>query len=285
MASSVISKIVGILIVLIVLAVIGIAFYGPEGFFNKVKEITTTVGEFLPNISFGAKELQGTPSVYTPGVEGSLGNLKSVIDVMINSNKNNCFMKFTPLPDLTATNEAGEEIVNTISFTVSGENTLVQVSDNKGNVFSSETWNFKPCVIAGEATPSVSENFYSNFLKEGAKCSGCIWGSCPPDEDCQLPYWSYLNQMQISYNSGWFTADGNKLTFGHPEAEANNNFLNGGYLFKPSPGFVCFFPTKSGNPLCDGDGAEGLDDDCLTDETEEESISYRITRAQLNYCY
>lgn len=277
------NKLAALIILLAAFLVIGYILLGPGKGLDKAKDIFSTIADYLPNISFGAKELQGTPSVYTPGVEGSLENLKSVINVMINNNKNNCFMQFTPLPDLTAINEAGEEIVNTISFTVSGENTLVQVSDNKGNIFDSETWNFKPCVIAGNQ--GISENFYNNFLKEGAKCSGCIWGSCPPEEDCQLPYWSYLNQMQISYGSGWFTADGNKITFGHPEAETNNNFVNGGYLFKPSPGFVCFFPIKYGNTICDGDGAEGLDDDCLTDEDEPESISLKLKTGKLNYCY
>ncbi len=277
------NKLAALIILLATFLVIGYVLLGPDKGLDKAKDIFSTLSDYLPNISFGAKELQGTPSVYTPGVEGSLGNLKSVIDVMINSNKNNCFMQFTPLPDLAATDEAGEEIVNTISFTVSGENTLVQVSDNKGTVFSSETWNFKPCLIAGN--PGIAENFYNNFLNEGAECSGCIWSSCSPEENCQLPYWGYLNQMQISYGSGWFTADGNKITFGHPEAETSNNFVNGGYLFKPSPGFVCFFPTKKGDHSCDGEDAYGLDNDCLTDETEEESIPYKIKHAQLNYCY
>lgn len=279
------NKLAAIIILLAVFLVIGYILLGPDKGLDKAKDIFSTIADYLPNISFGAKELQGTPPVYAPGVETSLKNLKSVIEVMIQSDKNNCFMQFTPLPDLAGENEAGEEITNIVSFTVSGENSLMQLSDNKGRLISSETWEFKPCVIAGGSQNDISTNFYANFLETGAKCSGCIWGSCPPDEDCQLPYWSYLNQMQISYGSGWFTADGNKITFGHPEAETNNNFVNGGYLFKPSPGFVCFFPTKYGNTLCDGDGAEGLDDDCLTDDTEEGSIPYRLKRGQLNYCY
>ena len=279
------NKLAAIIILLAAFLVISYVLLGPGRGLDRAKDIFSAIADYLPNISFGAKELQGAPSVYTPGVESSLGNLKSAIDVMINSNKNNCFMQFAPLPDLTATNEAGEEIVNTISFTVVGESTLVQVSNNKGNVFSSETWNFKPCVIAGEGSPGIAENFYTNFLREGARCSGCILEVCPPDEDCTLPYWGHANQMQISYAGGFFTDDGNKIEFGQPDSENTDNFQNGGYLFKPSPGFVCFFPTKKGDNSCGGDDAYGLDNDCLTDETEEESIPYKITHAQLDYCY
>lgn len=279
------NKLAAIIILLAAFLVIGYILLGPDKGLDKAKSIFSTIVDYLPNISFGAKELQGTPPVYAPEVETSLKNLKSVIEVMIQSDENNCFMQFAPLPDLTGENEEGEEITNIISFTVSGENSLMQLSDSKGRLISSETWEFKPCVIAGGSTGNIASNFYANFLEAGAKCSGCIWGSCPPEENCQLPYWLVVPQLQIFYNSGWLVDDGNQLIFGLPAAETGDNFLNGGYLFKPSPGVICLFPTKKGEVSCDGDDAYGLDDDCLIDDTEEGSIPYRLKRGQLNYCH
>ena len=270
------------LIPLIVLVLLGMFYYGPSGAFGRAQNITTGVIDFV-NATVGADELSGgTPTIPENHREAIL-KLNETIKGMLIDDDLECFANYGGFPDL---GEEGTSIImvyneqaDRTDFRILGGEGGQQVITNL--LFSIE--GMHPCVVAGEKeinaeVVKVPEEFYRQFLESPS--TGSLYGY----------YNNIVNQIKIFY--GTEGANGNKIEV--PELgddivnDQNNNLQDGGWLFKTS-GFygradICFFPTVYGNADCDGDDSDGLDNNCLTDTSEDESLIWKNDHGTLNLC-
>ena len=107
-----------------------------------------------------------------------------------------------------------------------------------------------PCVISGGSVP---QNFYNKFVTKQE--TG--------------PYQTSVNKIQIKYDSSGFNE--NRIAY---DKQKFLDFEDGGLLFKAGKN-ICLFPTVdfSWPADCDGNSADGLDDDCLGVEKNIISLS------------
>ena len=265
-------KLIYYLIPLIVLILVVMWQFGPEGLFEGMKEAVTGV----VNITIGAEELTGEKPTIPEEHRKAIRKLVDTIKGMVDSERTNCFANYGKLPDL------GEEGTS-ISFQLKGDKTVMVIGGGAGGkqeVSYEEIEGFKPCVIAGPENTNekandkvVAENFYDNFLRKDFDCAGCDMWVCP--EGCDVPYWTMSKQIIIKEKET-IVYDG---TVG--------DFEDGGWLYKNNNGYICFFPTVDGDIFgnCDGSNADGLDDDCLGEDPDEDiSIPRQVREEKLITC-
>jgi len=234
-----IAKPIKYILPIIVLVLLVLWQFGPEGILEEIKDTVGGMVEWGFNVSKGAKELKVEEPTIPPRHEEAMGNLLDTIKLMLDSSNENCFMKYDGLPDL---GEKGTSFIFKLSDDRKKTKVIVVGGEQEVLKLYQEIPRLKPCVIAGK-TPSdknVAEDFYNNFLSENPEKGGM--------------YYKTVNQIRI------FSDGENRIE----QDYGKNDLEDGGWLFKAEDGIVCFFPTYDGDPfgICDSDET-GLDDDCL----------------------
>jgi len=237
--------------------------YSPSGAFEKGKGALEGAKEIVPNISIGDKALMGgTPEVASIHRQ-EITNMVRIINDMLNSSKSSsdCFNNYGGFTDLgeddgAVTISLAYNGVNGTQLTVNGGVGGKQIITDLREFFP----NMRPCVIA---TGNIASNFYEKFI-EGDDVSN---------------YYKFVNSITIKYDfDNW---NENRIDY---DGSGPIDFEGHTWLFTPDNTHICFFPTEDGNAGCDGDGSEGLDDDCLIDTTEKTSVPYRINNGPLKKC-
>jgi len=264
-----------IVLAIIVLIILIFNYFGSKGLFGGVKDAAETIWSYAPNVSIGLKSLNAT-SVTLPGKqEEEVNSLKSTIDLMLTSKEHNCFGKFDPLEKLgdKETFKAAKATHITATFDEKSGETLFIIGTAGGQIYQTFREPMKPCVIAGPY--NVAENFY-DYFNQG--------------QGLKDPYYTLVAGVDISYREGmiydsskggsfndklefsWY--NGNVIrVLGFPENMVNNqndNFQNGGMLFKGKGNDICFFPT---NKLVNNE--DGVDHDYIGNPNKKESLLFR----------
>jgi hypothetical protein len=177
-----IKKLVYYLIPLIVLVLMVLWQFGPEGLFDGIKEAVDSATDLAPNITVGAEEVSGEKVMLPKEHEDAVRRLVGTIEQMMGSGNSNCFANYGRLPDLE---EHGTKIIlkeGRIEISRKGQT----VGDLQKEL-RKKMEGFKPCVIAGEREV---ENFYKNFLKEET----CGLGSC---DVLEWPYYQKVSSITL----------------------------------------------------------------------------------------
>jgi len=239
-------KLVYYLIPLVVLILIGMWAWGPEALWAKTKGAYEGVKGFLPNVSVGAKGLEGGEPTIPGEQREAIDKLRATIKQMLKSNKTNCFASYGGLPEL------GEEGTSII-FNWREDKNLTELivkggAGGKQEVFYEEIKGMRPCVIAGKDSVGgdVSENFYYTFLEPD------------PSEVKSSTYYTPVGAINLFYYEGrtFFCRNANVIRvpeFGEdPVNDECDNLEDGGWLFTPDGKHICFFPTVYGDNDKDG---------------------------------
>lgn len=271
------TKIIMYLIPIIVFVLLVMYFFAPSsGVFEKFQGAGEKASAFLPNISVGADKLKAS----TPGVDSvhkqEILKLKNTIESM-KGKKGPCFANYGGFTDLgeygtslqlTANNNGGTD------FTVLGGKGGKQVVTDLG--FTIQGVN--PCVIAGNS--EVVKNFNDLYLNDKS------WEE--KSKQFGVEHYTLVNGITIKYSTSKVHSNGNRIgVSSFPDNVVNdvyNNFNEGGYLYTKNGKDICFFPTVLGNNICDGSDKDGLDDDCLIDQTEDISIPRQLKEGKLKQC-
>lgn len=230
------NKLVYYLIPLIVLVLIVMWQFGPEGLFDDMKDAVKGIVEMTPEI--GAEEIEAAEVQLSEDQLDSINSLEQVITLMLSSENNNCFQRYEQFPSLEENNVL-------IEFDYAdGETTLIVKKGEEHRLIDEvvEIKEMVPCVIAGESGgEDISENFYYTFLdKDLSRVKGPVYFS--------------VDSISMAFDTSGF--DENRIDFG----DGFVDFEDEGWLFTPDNKHICFFPTV------DGDNDEdGLNDDYLRD--------------------
>lgn len=255
------------LLALVALALLVLWQFGPGGLLEGVKKAYQGVKKIVPEISIGAEELKGEKPTLSAAQEAPIKHFAETIKNMLASSKTNCFANYGLLPDL------GE---NGVVLELSEGGIIIKTPDGKQIYSVEKIPDFKPCVIAGKGARkeekekyqlgegTIADNFYNNFLKEGASCLGCDMWNCPAG--CTAPYWMSVEQIVIKEKET-IIYGGNK-----------GDLEDGGWLYKNNNDYVCFFPTQD---LWNGAG--GLNDDYVKGEGKN-SIKALINKDPTKSC-
>lgn len=245
--------------------------FGDFSLFGKITGKVDDAKEYLPNVSIGIKESNASKSVLSEDHQQEVGSLQAALNKLIKPGNKDCFVNYGGFSSL---GEKGTSLE--MGYMQEEESTEVIVKGGKGGakIIKEEIFVVKgmtPCVIAG--SEGISENFYDKII-DGERVSG--------------NYYQWVPELKIKYFSAGDRFDGNVIRSDALGSDAindeGNNLNDGGWLFTPDGKHGCFFPTKYGNNACDGDGDDGLDDDCLEDVDEEDTIPYLINSGRLARC-
>jgi len=258
-----INKLVYYIIPLVVLVLIIIWQFGPNGLMEGVK---TAVKGVISKVSFGAKTTLASKLILPTEHETAIRNLVSIMGKMRDSSSTNCYMNYkvkgyghSGMPDLGGT--TGTIITlseNKIDLSYNG-----QVPDSLTKELNPQMKGIKLCVISGK---EVSDNFYTNFLNtETASSQNCVsYGKC------YSPYYTSVKKIILSGTES--------ISY---DSYSNLELEDGGWLYKNDLGEICFFPTQD---MFNGD--EGLNDDFVFGggNSQGESIPYKINSGELKLC-
>ncbi len=234
-----VKKLAYYLIPLIVLVLIVLWQFGPDGLFEGIKVATDVATDLAPNITVGAEEVTGEKVMLPKEHEDAVRKLGNTINDMINSGNTNCFANYGGFPELE--DEGTMISLKECRIEISRKRQLVEDLNKE---FREKMEGFKPCVISGELE---AENFYKNFLENEPQLVGAEPGEFPLLE---IPYKQKVDSIVIS-------ADG--INFG----TGFKDFEDEGWLYQDDKGLICFFPTRvDGRKYCSW-SERGLDDDCL----------------------
>lgn len=256
----VVSLIVAIIVGLLILG----GLYG--GLFRRATE-----GSIAENFFSDMEEQKGDEKIELPQIpplhRESINLLKSTIERMLKSPKNRCFANYGGFPDLI------EGTTLEMNFDPNTRSTEFSVGTFGGEqyVSSFKIKDMVPCVIAGSSIP---ENFEESFLNDK-----------PWSEKNILPnHYNSVAKIRISYEDPTVGFAGNVIRV--PDLgkdivnDESNNFIDGGYIYKPEAGVICFFPTVFGSS--DNDG---LDDNYLGQSpVETDGIAYQLGENKLVQC-
>lgn len=261
-----VEKIIGYTIAIVVL--LFLVFGGGDAFANT-KNAANKIISWLPDLSFGQKNLTASKPTVPETQQVEINKFKETLQKLMTSDKENCFVQFdgfSELPESVQLKLYHDDAVGGTVLTVSnkpGESTHEQM------VSTFVIDKMYPCVIGGGSV--YTQGFYHNYLDPG---------------DSKENNW---NGNQV------FNAITQPILFNLDTTLVNENVINYGagsvdfhgdhWLYKPDKTHICFFPTVNGNWACDGDSPEGLDDDCLTDETETTSLPYRVQHDSSLLCF
>ncbi len=225
------------IIPLVALIIIALVYWGPEGFYQNMKELGDTVSGYVPNVSIGMNELNASAVALPAGQAGEISALKSMITKMLDSPDNNCFGDFGGFKSDLGNGDKTTTI--TFYYDNTPQMTKMKVVNGIGNVYA--IYNFsgmRPCIIAGR--DNEAENFYRHYVKG--------------EPNLFTPYYRVAVEgiaqgLKISYQNEWSSYNGNTLeVLGWPDDfsvnDEGNNFDNGGLLFKGNNKDICFFPTN-----------------------------------------
>lgn len=240
-------------VIIIVVGLILLTQFLPDGQFEKAKGAFNQVKNYLPDVGIGAEVLHAEKLTIPQEHRQSLVSLRSAIEKALYSEKSNCFSSYQPFSEL------GEQ-GTTIDFeydAATGTKVVIRRGRiNQQQEITDETFNIigmKPCVIAGAT--SIVENFDHAFLNR--------------ESGVPSSYFTEANFIRIAFAAPWLGSNKNKIAFGNSPEQLTTfyDFEGDGWLFTPSnikgtkP--VCFFPTESGMGGCEAN-SNALDTDCFT---------------------
>lgn len=284
-------------VIVIVVGLILLTQFLPDGQFEKAKGAFNQVKNYLPDVGIGVEVLHADKPTIPREHHQALVSLQAAIQKVLYSEKRNCFSSYQPFSELGAKG-------TTVDFEYNSAGGDTKVVVRRGNIgqqqeVTDETFNIigmKPCVIAGAT--SVIDNFDHAFLNR--------------EEGVPSSYFTEANFIRIIYDAPWFDSNENRIAFGNSPDQLTkfHDFEGDGWIFTPDINrgnkHICFFPTTDGLASCAARSGL-LDDDCfnggessnirgqaIVDEavarvearqpTEEISIPQLVARGGLDQC-
>ena len=243
---------------------------GPEGLLAKTRVGIDKI-DFNPTENLTLGEKISIPEVHV----NEINSLNNTIIKMMSSTKNNCFANYGGFTEL---GEGGTSII--MNYNSQKGSTQFMIMGGAGGKQVATDLLFEiegmiPCVIAGNK--NVVQNFDSSFLN-----------ILPLKQKTIVPnHYLAVQEIKIFYNTDG--RNGNHIEvpqFGRDIVnDEGNNFLDAGMLYTPDNKHICFFPTVYGDSVCNGGDAEGIDDDCLgEDSTEDIAIPQQFSERKLIAC-
>ena len=261
-------KIIFYLIPLIVLIIMSLIYWGPEGSYQQLKDVVSGVKEYTPDITVGLDELAAGETTLPSHLLREATALQNTLLAMAKSNKTNCFQSFGGFSQELGEDETTASFLFT--YNPAGNSTQVVIHEKKKVIYNKfDVPGMKPCVIAGLG--GVAENFFK----------ACIDGPC---KNFKTPYYQDVNSITIKY--GEKRRNGNIIRVNDqnwpPNAvnDESKNFENDGILFKGPNNQICFFPT---NWIRNFD-EDGIDNDFIYDSSDEDSLMYKLSTHRLEQC-
>jgi hypothetical protein len=251
---------------LIFLIIVGFAIYGPEKMFSGLQDAVDTASDYAPDVSIGMNELSAGKPVVQEGVKKGFDQLIKDIERARDSPVSDCFVSSSYLHSLGKNAK--------ITFTKYKNDTEVFIMagpSGKQEVEKIVIKNITPCVIGWKYQDnklSIAENFFELILKGNAI-------------DFGERYFMDLDSLTI-YQAE--EGEANRITYANYDTYVSND----DWIYSPDNKHFCFFPVDNncaGN-LCDAGGII-LDDDLVdgNDDHETNSIPYKLTRGELEYCH
>jgi hypothetical protein len=249
-------KKLGELVILVALMLIIISiFFSGDGLMGDVKdsvfETIDWVKQFLPTFGIGMDQLSSDTSV-TAEHRDQILSLNQTIWKMLDSTNTGCFENFGDFSEL---GEGGA----TLTFTQTSSSVDLMVSGGAGGKqfdtsLSISFPGMQLCVIAGPN--GIADNFYDHYVDS---------------KEIKVPYYYPVTGINIYYTKDE-GKNGNVIRVfdsgGEPVIkDQGNNFESEGWLFKPTEGHICFFPTNDHVNANDN----GMADEWFTSK-EEDSI-------------
>ncbi len=267
---------------IIVLVLLVMYYFAPEsGAFEKLRSSVSKAKEYLPNISVGG-ELKGEKPVLPEVHKKEVLQLNATINQMLSSGKKNCFADYGGFSTLGQSDTTKVSIV--MGYDAANDATKFTFLGGAGGEQTITDFQFSisgmvPCVIAGSS--SITEAFDESFLNENS------WSE--KENNLKAGRYRQVGAIKIRYHEGKTFAcqNANQIyvsEFGEDIVNDEcNNFKDAGMLYTPDNKHICFFPTVYGDDSCDGGDKDGLDDDCLGDESGGE-IKRLISEGKLITC-
>ena len=250
----VVYKLMAYAIPIVVLILLAIFFFGGEGGFTKLKNTFSKTKSYLPDLTLGAERLQAEKPALPPYHEQAVRRLVETIQTMLNSDRQHCFATYGGLPELGEKGTVLKLAAGSITtYTLGGRQEITDLNQE----LAAKLAGFKPCVIAGP----LSENFEKSFLNEEQGAAKKIV------EPLYLP----VQEIVIKHDGD------NKIDFGYGDKDLED----GGMLYSPAKGLVCFFPTV--DMVQNMDKYDGLNDDYLG-EDKSLSLSRQLNEKKILPC-
>ncbi|MBR9683596.1 hypothetical protein GOV03_03580, partial [Candidatus Woesearchaeota archaeon] len=120
-----VKKLAYYLIPLIVLILVVMWQFGPEGLFDGVKGAVEGIVDLAPKVTVGSEELKGEKPTIPPEHDTAIRNLVDTIKKMKDSEKTNCFANYGGLPAL------GEKGTS-LNFQLEGDKTTLMIGGGAG---------------------------------------------------------------------------------------------------------------------------------------------------------
>lgn len=260
------------MIPLVIMIILSLVYFGPTGFFEKLKDTGKTLKEYAPNVSIGLNELSGGEAVLSSDQASEITNLKNTIEKMLKSPHENCFGDFGGFGEELGSGGVLKRDRSTnifIKYDSKINGSRLIVANDLGQIY--RIFNLSgmhPCVVAGEDSDGVNiaNNFYNHFLD---------------GETLSYPYYSPVDGVEIFYQSEWSSYNGNTLRVigweKEPVNDEGDNLESKGILFKGKAGDICFFPTNKASTDDDGLNNDAFDGD-------DNSIPYKLETDELDRC-
>lgn len=237
----VVTKLIFYIIPIVVLVLLVVFFYSDAGAFEKVKNITSSAENYVPNISIGAKEITAQEISLPTEHKAQISRLKEKINLMMESDKKNCFANYGGFSSL---GEKGTTIQ--IQYDAGADATHFTFKGGAGGqqeipeeAFTIEKMH--PCVIAGGS--EITEKFWRKF----------IW-----KETIAGNYYFPVSSLEINSLAG--DTHIRVPEFGADVVnDQDNNFEDHGQIFTPDNKHICFISTIYGS-LSNFD-EDGIDND------------------------
>lgn len=239
--------------------VLGVLLWGLQGeAFGKVTK-DSIAKKFFSEIEGeeGVIELSQIPPLH----QESINLLKSTIEGMLKSPKSQCFANYGGFPDL---GEGGTSLEMIFDPSEKSTEFVIGTFGGEQRVSSFKIKKMVPCVIAGESY--ITENFADSFLNTEP------WA----EKNIKSNHYKSVTGIKILYQNPTLGFKGNIIrvpSLGEGIVnDESNNFLDGGYLYKPDESTICFFPTVFGSS-----DEDGLDDNYLGQvPTEDVSLPRQV---------
>lgn len=262
------TKIVMYILPIIVLVLLVMYYFAPEsGAFEKLRSGVNKAKEYLPNISVGGELQAGKPTLSEAHKKEVL-QLNATINQMLASGKKNCFGDYGGVSMLGSSDT--EKVSILMGYDAANDATKFTFQGGVGGEQTVTDFEFSipgmvPCVIAGGS--AVTRAFEESFL------NGDSWSE--KEQHIRAGHYRQVGAITIQYYEGKSFACQNANRIQVPELGGDivndecNNFLDRGMLYTPDNRHICFFPTVYGDNSCDGGDKDGLDDDCLGEDPQE----------------
>lgn len=271
-------------IVLIAITVVILAFaFGLDGGLSE-KVVNAVQGKTDQFIKESEQEAYRGDLVKLPDEhEQAIFKLNETIHQMLRSGNEDCFANYATVSaqdgmynGFPPLQEEGVSII--LNYDETAQATHFKIYGGQAGEQLVTDWIFsipgmKPCVIAG--SEEIVGNFFAKFIEK---------------REVVGDYYSLVNSIQILDPDAPFTTYDGLTTY---DEEGNsirvpgysifdneyNNLLDGGWIFTPGNGLICFIPTTDVNNI----DSSGIDNDYVSGE-EENSIRSRLREGSLEQC-